>query len=137
VRRLLLLVPLLLALAGCGQAVSSSAEDFQGDDRAVAEVVEELQDAGTSGDADRICADILATELVDRLRSAGSTCAEEMENAIDDADDFELQVEDVEVTGDTATATVGRGPDGDAGTATFEFTRENGQWRAIGLSSGG
>ena len=135
--RLVLLVPLLLALTGCGQAVSSSTDDFSGQEQAVAQVVEDLQDAGSSRDADRICSDILAPQLVDRMRSAGSTCAKEMESAIDDADDFELQVRDVRITGNTATATVDRGPDGDAGTATFEFARVGDEWRATSLSSGG
>jgi hypothetical protein len=57
-----------------------------------------------------------------------------MDKAIEDADEFDLDVLDVTVTGNEATARVRRGDEGP--TATFEFTRENGQWRATSLSSG-
>ena len=135
-RRCLLVLPLLLAVAGCGEAATNSAEDFRGPERAVAEVVEDLQSAAEARDADRICSDILADALVDRLRSAGSSCREEMEWAIKDANDFELRVRDVAVTGNTARATVERGAEGDQGTQVLEFTRVGGRWRATSLSGG-
>ena len=55
-----------------------------------------------------------------------------MKKAIEDADDFELDVRDVTISGSTATATVRRGDDGP--TETMEFTQEGGQWRATSLS---
>jgi hypothetical protein len=56
-----------------------------------------------------------------------------MQKAIEDADDFDLEVRDVSITGETATARVQRGEDGP--TETMQFTREGGQWRATALSS--
>ena len=57
-----------------------------------------------------------------------------MQKAIEDADDFDLEVLEVNITGTTATARVRRGDDGP--TETMEFTRENNEWRATALSSG-
>jgi hypothetical protein len=123
----------LLVLAGCGAAQESSAERFQGAERQVADKVEELQEAGEARKPEDICANVLARALVQQLEAAGTTCNEEMEKAIEDADDFELEVRDVTVNGDQATAEVRRGDDGP--TATFEFAREGGQWRATSLGS--
>jgi hypothetical protein len=129
-------VPLLaaLVLAGCGaQAQSDSSVDtFRGEDRNVAQKVEDLQEAGEGRKPEDICADILAASLVDELEEAGSDCQQEMQKAIDDADDFELEVLDVNVTGTTATAEVRRGDDGP--TQTMQFTQERGEWRATALS---
>jgi hypothetical protein len=69
---------------------------------------------------------------VDQLEAAGSDCAQEMQKAIEDADDFELDVRAVTVTGDSATARV-QGGDGGP-TDTMQFAREKGQWRATALS---
>jgi hypothetical protein len=121
------------ALAGCGaETQPSSAEKFQGEERAVAQKVEDLQEAGEGRNPEDICSDILASSLVQQLEAAGVKCADEMEKAIDDADDYDLQVQDVTVSGSTATAQVRRGDDGP--TETMEFTKENGQWRATSLS---
>jgi hypothetical protein len=123
----------LLVLAGCGAGQPSSEDRFQGAEREVAAQVEELQAAGQSDEPEEICANILSRRLVQELEAAGTTCNEEMDKAIQDADDFELDVRDVTIRGSQATARVRRGEDGP--TATFEFVRENGQWRATSLSA--
>ena len=123
-----------LAVAGCGaEAEPSSVEKFQGEERAVAQKVEDLQEAGEGRNPEDICSDILASSLVQQLEAAGVKCADEMEKAIDDADDYDLQVQDVTISGSDATVEVKRGDDGP--TETMEFTKENGQWRATSLSS--
>jgi hypothetical protein len=131
-KRLVVVAVLLLALAGCGEQ-QADLDKFQGEQRAVADKVEDLQSAGESGSPEDICSDILARQVVDQLEAAGTTCDEEMDKAIKDADDFDLEVLRVEVDGNQATAEVRRGDDGP--TATFEFTREGGQWRATSLGS--
>jgi hypothetical protein len=130
-KRLLLVAAVMLVFAGCG-AEPSSVDDFQGADREVAQKVEDLQSAGESGSPEDICSDILSRTLVDQLEAAGTSCAAEMDKAIDDADDFDLDVLDVTISGNEATARVRRGDEGP--TTTFEFTREGGQWRATSLS---
>lgn len=131
-KRRLAILPLLL-LAGCGASTQpSSAEKFKGDERAVAQKVEDLQQAGERREPERICNDILARSLVAQLEAAGADCRSEMEKAIEDADDYALDVEDVSISGSTATVKVKRGEDGP--TETMEFTEEGGQWRATSLS---
>jgi hypothetical protein len=129
-------VPIVLAVlaAGCG-ASASSAGDFEGEERQVADVVEQLQTAGESGDAAEICSEVLSSELREEMQAAGVNCEQELDKAIQDADDFELEVEDVTISGDTATARV-RGGEGDEETVrTFEFAREGDGWRATSLGS--
>ena len=65
-RRALPLTLLALALAGCGTtAPQSSVDNFKdGDQRAVAQKIEDLADAGKRNKPDDICSDILAQALV-------------------------------------------------------------------------
>ena len=131
-----LAVPILLAAlaAGCG-ASASSAGDFEGEERRVADLVEKLQSAAETGDAAEICSEVLAGYLREEMEAADINCEQELDKAIQDADDFELEVEDVSITGDTATARV-RGRDGEEESVrTFEFQRETGGWRATSLGS--
>ena len=129
----LLAILAVLLLAGCGQAQEeSSVENFQGDERAVAQKVEDLQQAGSRRDPEQICTEILAKSLVEELEAAGASCTDEMKKAIEDADDYELEVREVTVSGTNATVTVRQGEDGP--TETMEFTREGNDWRATSLS---
>ncbi len=133
-KRLLALLPLLFVV-GCGaEAQPSSVDKFTGDERAIAQQVEDLQTAGTGRKPEDICANILARSLVTQIEAAGVDCTDEMQKAIEDADDYALDVTKIDVSGTTATVEVRRGEDGP--TDTMEFTRENDQWRATSLSGG-
>jgi hypothetical protein len=125
---------LLVAVAGCGaQSQSSSADNFSDpDQKAVAEKVEDLETAGRRGQADDICKNILAKTLVSQLDAAGTDCATEMQKAIDDATQFDLNVVKVTVDGNDATAEVKQGDDGPV--EKMQFTREKNDWRATSLS---
>jgi uncharacterized cupredoxin-like copper-binding protein len=135
-RRLLAALALVLAAfaAGCNGSASSTG-DFQGEERQVADVVEKIQSAGETGDAREICTELLAKSLADEIRAAGSSCEQELEKAIDDADDFDLDVESVDITGDTATARVKGRDRGADRVMTFEFEREGSSWRATSLGA--
>ena len=134
--RALLAVLLALAALASGCAGSaSSAGNFQGEERKVADLVEKLQSAGETGDAREICEDVLAKELRDQIAEAGSNCEQEIDKAIDDADDFELEVEDVTISGNTATAKVKGEDRGEERVRDFEFVREGPNWRATNLGS--
>jgi hypothetical protein len=132
------LFAVLLALAaiasGCGGS-ASSAGDFEGEEKRVADVVEQLQSAGETGDAAEICSEVLAKELRDQIQEAGANCEQELEKAIKDADDFELEVEDVTITGNSATAKVKGRDGGEERVRDFEFVREGRDWRATSLGS--
>jgi hypothetical protein len=125
-----LLAALLLPLAGCA-ASSSTSGKFKGQAQQVAQVVADLSAAGRAGDAKKICTDILANELVQQLRAAGGDCQSEMKSAIQDATDYNLQVANVQVNGNKATAKVRQGTKGQV--VTFTFVKENGTWRASSL----
>ena len=133
-RRSLLAVPLVLAalVAGCTGGASSTS-DFEGEQKNVADVVEELQSAGETGDAQAICAEIVAQSLADDIRAAGASCEQELDKAIKDADDFDLEVERVTINGDTATAEVKGRDGGEDRVRTFEFERDGTDWRATSL----
>jgi hypothetical protein len=122
---------LALALSGCGAATSSQNSKFKGEQQNVVKVVDSLAQAGSRGDAEKICTEILAKQLVDELKSAGGDCETEMKAAIEDASDFDLQVRSVKVTGNTATAQVRQGDKGQL--HAYSFVKENGDWRATAL----
>jgi PBP1b-binding outer membrane lipoprotein LpoB len=135
-KRVVLALVLLVAVAGCGaQSSKSSADKFSNpEQKAVAQKIEDLESAGKRGKADDICSDILAKSLVTQLDRAGTTCGSEMKKAIDDANEFNLTVEKVTVNGNNATADVKQGDNGPV--EKMQFTKENGQWRATALSQG-
>ena len=135
-RRAFLAAPVVaLLVSGCGAAQETSEGKFKaGDQQQVAKVVDELSSAAARGNTEKICNDILARSLVQELEAAGADCTAEMEKAIEDADNYELDVRDVTISGGTATATVRRGDDGP--TDRMEFTREGDDWRATSLSDG-
>jgi hypothetical protein len=122
---------LALVLSACGAAPASQESRFTGDKAQIAKLVDDLAAAGTKHDADKICTQILAKQLVDELKSAGGNCVSEMNRAITDASDYDLQVDDVKVTGTTATAKVRQGKS--KKTATFSFVKEKAGWRASAL----
>jgi hypothetical protein len=122
------LVAAALGVAGCTSSTGSSSTQFSGAQGDVAQVVSDLAKDGQRKDAQKICSEILARELVDKLNQAGTSCGQEMDKAIADADDFDLSVQKVTINGSSATAVVRRGKDGP--TATFRFVREGGKWKA-------
>ena len=132
----LLLALLLVGLAGCGaQAQQSSADKFNDpNEKAVAQKIEDLEEAGKARKPEDICSDILAKSVVDELDAAGTDCKTEMQKAIDDANDLDLEVQKVTVTGSDATAEVKQGDDGPVERMTF--TKEGNDWRATALSEG-
>jgi hypothetical protein len=124
---------LALALTGCGAATPSQNDKFKGAQQDVVKVVDSLASAGSRGDAERICTEILAKQLVTELKSAGGDCVAEMDRAIKDASDYDLQVTSVKVNGNNATAQVRQGKSGQV--ATFTFVKEGGAWKASALGS--
>ena len=133
-RTALVTVLLGLALSACGAAPAKQESKFKtGDQQAIAKLVDDLAAAGRAGKADKICNEILAKQLVDELKTAGGDCVSEMDRAINDANDYDLQVDEVKVNGSTATATV-RQADSKK-TAIFSFVKEKAGWRASALGA--
>jgi len=126
---------LVLLLAGCAQQETST-NDFKGAEKDVAQAIEDLQSNAQNRKPGDICSNNLSRGLAEKLKTAGNDCTAEMEKVTGDADDFQLDVTDVTITGNNATATVEtrRGNDKDA-TVTFSLVEEGGDWRLSDLGS--
>jgi len=123
-----------LGLGACTQ--SSSVSDFTGTEADVAQAVEDLESDGEHGEAARICSDLLTTDLQQAVAADGESCAAELDKALEDADSFDLEVEDVTVTGSTATARVSGATEGDDVVRTFELTKDGTRWRISSFGAG-
>ena len=96
-------------LTGCAAQSSGNNDDtskFTGDQRLVANTVEDFESAASKGDQNKICRDLLATALVRQYAQRGGTCEKAVDGALKDADSFGLTVEKVAINGQDATATV-------------------------------
>ena len=126
---------LVLFLAGCAQQETST-NDFKGSEKAVAQTIEDLQSNAQSRKPGEICSNVLSRELADKLKTAGSDCTSEMEKVTLDSDDYQLDVTDVAINGNTATARVEtrKGDDKNA-TVTFTLVKEGGDWRLSDLGA--
>jgi hypothetical protein len=128
-------VLLALAISGCTQAPSSDTGDFSGEEGAVAKVVGDLSDAASRGETSTVCADLISAELqkaiagVEEGDDAETSCQDEVEKAFDDADGFVVDVDEVTVNGDEATAQVSSEQLDGRVERTFSFVKEDGDWR--------
>jgi hypothetical protein len=121
---------LALGVSACGSSDSDSTPSGTPQEQ-ITKVVDNLSTAGQRRDAERICKDILAKQLVEELKTAGGDCLTEMDRAIKDATDFDLKISQIKVTGNSATARVRQGEDGE--TAVFSFVKEGNVWKASAL----
>lgn len=117
---------------GCGATTSSDEEDppiLRGEQRLVAQAIEDLQDAATEGDEERICRELLAEDLAERLGGPGQECEPTVRDALDNTDTTDLTVRAVTVRGTTATARV-EAERGDADrVTTVGLVKEGARWR--------
>jgi hypothetical protein len=121
--------------AGCQPTStrSDSAGKFRGDQRLVAQTVEDLESAAGDNDEARICRDLLSRALAGRLAQGGRSCAASVDEAVKDADSLELTVESVRVAGDRATARVKLETGANDRRATLQLVRENRRWKIANL----
>jgi hypothetical protein len=131
---LIAVVLALAALAGCAATGSGdSSGDFRGEQRSVASVVEDLQSAGSKGDEDDICTNLLAAPLARRMGARRGGCARAVNAARKDADAFDLKVESVRIQGSRATARV-RADRGDRDElTTLGLVKSGATWRITDL----
>jgi hypothetical protein len=138
-RPLATLVALLAAAAtaaGCAPQTSSSSNStsrFRGDQRLAAQTVEDLEAAASDGDYAKICRDLLARALAERLAQAGRGCDTAVEDAVKDADSSDMTVQSVRVDGDRAAARVKLETGKKDRAATLQLVREGRRWRIAGL----
>jgi hypothetical protein len=124
---------LVLALGACGQP--SSAGKFSGEEKTVATVIEDFQRHGERHEADDICNKQLTPALQEKVQAGSSSCASEMKKALEDADTFDLDVQDVSISGTTAQARV-KGKDEGAGIVrTMKLEKQGSSWRISDFGS--
>lgn len=136
VRPLLAVLAAAAALGGCAASDEDSSADFKGDQKLVANVVEDLQDAGADRDADQVC-QLLSEDLITKIRATAgndATCADAVDDAIQDADAFDLDVKSVTITGTTATAVVESQDDDKDVRDTLMFTKDGPRWKISALA---
>ena len=122
--------------AGCAPQTTSSSNSvskFRGDQRAVAQTVEDLQAAADDSDEAKICTQVLAKALADRLAAANHGCPTAVNEAIKDTDSTDMTVEAVRVTDNRATARVKFETGKKDRRANIPLVREGGGWRIAGF----
>jgi outer membrane PBP1 activator LpoA protein len=137
-RLLPVLVAAALTLSACGQTSKDSSGDFQGDQKVVAQTIEDLQkQSSKQNPGEKICTDLLAADLVAKIKTASKqSCADALDDAFRDADSFELQVKKVSISGTTATATVESDDKGSKKTTdTLTLTKSGDGWKISSLGS--
>ena len=97
-----------VAVTGCTTTTTSndSSGKFSGEQRLVANTVEDFESAAAKGDQDQICRELLAKPLIATYAERGGTCAKAVDGALKDTDSFGLTVESVRIAANTATARV-------------------------------
>jgi hypothetical protein len=131
----ILAVLAVVVLAGCsGQTKNKSSDDFAGDQKAVAQVVDDLGNAGSDKDAKEICTSIFAPEVAAKLKQGNRDCQDVVDDQISDANVFDLTVKSVKVTGNTATARVESTFDGDDTLRTLSFRKDGQAWRLVSIA---
>ena len=130
VRTFAILCLAALAVTGCGGgAPRDSATEFKGEERKVAEPVEQLEDAARAGETDTVCTKLLSDRLLAQLKEQGTNCKTAVKEAFKDADSLDLTVDDVTINGDKATAKVISGKGDDEKTDTLELARDGTNWK--------
>ena len=114
---------------GCGDDdddVNNNADNYSGTDAEVAGLVDDFANAGRDGDGTQVCEEIFAAELAANVeQEAGQSCPSEVEENLPEGD-YELEIDSLEVDGDTAT--VGVTDQGD-NSSVLNVERADGDWR--------
>jgi hypothetical protein len=137
-RALLPAAVVAVVLAGCTSQSSTkdSSGKFRGDQRLVANTVEDFESAASKGDQDQICRDLLAKALVAQFAQRGGTCEKAVDGALKDTDSFGLTVEKLTIQGTQATASVKADRGKKDVLRTLTLAKEGTGWRISAFGSG-
>jgi hypothetical protein len=95
-----------LAVAGCGGDDAKTADDYEGEEKAVAAVVDRLGESARSGDVETICEDLITEALQASVReAAGTSCAQEFQENIV-TEETRYDIDEIELRGNEAIASV-------------------------------
>jgi ketosteroid isomerase-like protein len=125
VRRLIVLSAVLLCACGGGPS----------EPERVRATVDAFRKATAAKDYDKLCKQILAPALVEKIKAAGLPCEVALEKGLGSVKDPKVSIGAIAVHGDTATANVlttavGQKP----ARATLRLTKVDGEWRLASLA---
>jgi hypothetical protein len=135
-RSALLLAAVAAVLAGCAPSTTSSSNStskFRGDQRQVAQTIEDLEAAANDGNETKICNELLARSLAGRVGAHGASCPVAAKAAVKDADSVGMTVEQVRIDGDRATARVKLERGDNDRVTNIQLVREGGRWKVSAL----
>ena len=125
----------VLAAGGCGAAKNSdSATKFQGEQRAVATVIEDFQKASEKSDEHKICRDLITAQLQLQItranRATAKGCAQAVDDGLKDSDQADMTVTAVRLAGPVAVAVVKQKlSDKQNRSTTVGLRKVGGRWR--------
>jgi hypothetical protein len=122
----------VLAVTGCGGSSpdGANAKRFSGERRDVARVVDALQSAARSGDAHKICSELLTGNLAAEIGArVGTSCEAQVKRQLV-SDGETLAVQRLLVRGTVAVATV---REQNRNISQLVFRRQGGDWRLSGI----
>jgi hypothetical protein len=127
-----------VAVTGCTTTTTSndSSGKFSGEQRLVANTVEDFESAAAKGDQDQICRELLAKPLIATYAERGGTCAKAVDGALKDSDSFGLTVESVRIAANTATARVKADRGKHDVLRALTLVKEGPGWRISAFGSG-
>ena len=135
-----LLAVVLMAPGGCGAGTTSDTSKFSGTEKDVAQAVYDMRDAVAKRDENKVCDTYFTPALQSKLAALakqdkrGTTCADQLQDSIQDISTTDITVESVKVSGNDATVTYKTNvPSGTDPVDTLHLTNARG-WRLSQLS---
>jgi hypothetical protein len=127
-----------VAVAGCTTQTTSddSSGKFRGEQRLVANTVEDFESAASKGDQDQICRELLAKPLVAEYARRGGTCEKVVDGVLRDSDSFGLTVQSVRIATAQATARVKADRGKKDVIRTVTLVKEGTGWRISAFGAG-
>jgi hypothetical protein len=127
-----------VAVAGCTTQTTSddSSGKFRGEQRLVANTVEDFESAASKGDQDQICRELLAKPLVATYARRGGTCEKVVDGVLRDSDSFGLTVQSVRIAAAQATARVKADRGKKDVIRSLTLVKEGPGWRISAFGSG-
>jgi hypothetical protein len=128
------LIAVLAALAVLVVVAVLSLKPGPDDDKQVREALDTYAKATRDKDYQTLCDSLYATDLVERIRSAGLPCEVALRTGLEDRQNPRLEVRAVDVNGDQALAKARASASGEVpAVVTIRLVREGDDWRVASL----
>lgn len=128
------LIAVLAALAALVVVAVLSLKPGPDDDKQVREALDTYAKATRDKDYQTLCDSLYATDLVERIRSAGLPCEVALRTGLEDRQNPRLEVRAVDVNGDQALAKARASASGEVpAVVTIRLVREGDDWRVASL----